>query len=376
MNIGINAVNQPQGGSLANLRQLFREWQRGGLLNSDQLTVFASKVAAGRLTDSLPPEARLIAVPAADSGLTGRLFAEQVRLPTLLREHQIDVLFCPGNTMPLATTVPCVTTFQNAAPFCGLRNVSPALRLRWLVLGTLMRGSAWRSRRVIFLSRYFLELFVNRFGFDRNRANVIYRSGFLTDIPKTGSPRRDEVVSISHFYPYKNIVELVEGFLAARRARNAPWVLLLAGGEFVDDYGNQIRERLRSLGADDAEVRILGDVSPPEVAHLLERCGIFAFSSVCENCPTALVEALRAGAPIASSNLGVMPEIAGEAAEYFDPYSAADIERALGMLMDQPGRRAELAQAALARAGRFPTAAQSASETLAIIRTAATAPRR
>jgi glycosyltransferase involved in cell wall biosynthesis len=371
MKIGINAVNQPQGGSLANLRQLFSEWGRSALLGSDQIVVFASTAAAARLRESLPPEARVVVLPAADKGLLGRLAAEQISLPGLLQRYEIDVLFCPGNTMPLGTRVPCVTTFQNAAPFCNVPDTPLSLRVRWLVLGALMRQSAHRSRRVIFLSRYFLNLFVDRFGFDPKRGVLIYRSGFvpttLTDTPTRGR----EILSVSHFYPYKNLLELVEGFLAARRSANAPWVLLLAGGEFVGDYGARVRARLRALSADEAEVRILGNVAGSEVIALLQRCGIFAFSSVCENCPTALVEALRVGAPIACSNVGVMPEIAGGAAEYFDPYSPADIERALRTLMDQPDRRAALEKAAAARGAEFPTPAHSAAETLAVIRGAA-----
>lgn len=371
MRIGINAVNQPLGGGLASLRQLFSEWDRVGLLATDRMVVFASRAAASRLKESFPRAAQLIAVPVADKGPAGRLLAEQIMLPRLLKRHEIDVLFCPGNTMPLRTAVPCVTTFQNAAPFCNVRNVPLSLRVRWLVLGALMRQSALRSHRVIFLSRFFLDLFVDRFGFDPKRAVVIYRSGFLPENVRAGSERGNEVVSVSHFYPYKNLLELVEGFLAARRARKAPWTLVLAGGEFVGDYGEQLRARIRALGATDAEIRMPGAVSENEVLTLLQSAGIFAFSSVCENCPTALVEALRVGAPIACSNVGVMPEIAGDAAEYFDPYSPADIERVLGILMDRPDRRTALEKAAVARAAHFPTPGQAAAQTLAVIRSAA-----
>src|SRR5258706_4113387 len=158
MRIGINAVNQPEGGSLANLRQLFREWERAGLLGSDQIVVFASAAAATRLREFFPRETVLVPVPVADKGLVGRLVAEQFKLPALLRRHEIDVLFCPGNTMPLSTSVPCVTTFQNAAPFCDGPYASRELPVRWLVLGSLMRQSARRSRRVVFLSRFFLDM--------------------------------------------------------------------------------------------------------------------------------------------------------------------------------------------------------------------------
>src|SRR3982751_1101059 len=99
MKIGINAVNQPEGGSLANLRQLFAEWTASDVLGSDQVVVFASAAAVERLGQSLPSNALLVPVPSSNRGLVGRLYAEQFDLPRLLRRHQIDVLFCPGNTM-------------------------------------------------------------------------------------------------------------------------------------------------------------------------------------------------------------------------------------------------------------------------------------
>lgn len=368
MRIGVNALFQAHGGSLANLTQLLSEWSRTQALEQDELVVFASAGSARRLHDVIPAGCEVVIVDSADRGGMRRIGAEQFTLPRLLTRLRIDVLFCPANTVPLTTSIPCVTTFQNAAPFCEIGDAGIGLRLRWAILGLFMRMSARRSRRVIFLSRYFLDLFVDRFGFDAARGVVIYRTGPGPVVDAPHVPHRHEILSVAHFYPYKNLLELIDGFISARRSRGNDWTLVLAGGEYVGDYGQRIRARLEELDASESEVRLLGDVQPSGVTELLSRCEIFAFSSVCENCPTALVEALRVGVPIACSTVGVMPEIAGDAAEYFDPYSRADIERALGTLMDDPDRRSRLRIASAARGKTFPSPAEAARMTLATIR--------
>ena len=283
MRIGVNALFQAHGGSLANLTELLTEWNRTGALGDDQLVIFASSGSAQRLRDVIPARCELIIVEAADRGSLRRVLAEQVNLPWLLAKQHIDVLFCPANTIPLATSVPCVTTFQNAAPFCDIRDAGIGLlRVRWRVLGFFMLLSAKRSRRVIFLSRYFLDLFVDRFEFDAHRGIVIYRTGPGIQTGATPDARRHEVLSVAHLYPYKNLLELIDGFISARRARSNDWTLILAGAEYVGDYGAKVRARLAQLEVDEAEVRLLGDVAASEVSALLARCEIFAFSSVCE----------------------------------------------------------------------------------------------
>jgi len=73
-----------------------------------------------------------------------------------------------------------------------------------------------------------------------------------------------------------------------------------------------------------------------EIHALMAHCFLFIFQSTCENCPNTLIEALAAGLPIACSSSGVMPEIAGDAAVYFDPFDPDDIGRAIRKIIDDP----------------------------------------
>ena len=66
-----------------------------------------------------------------------------------------------------------------------------------------------------------------------------------------------------------------------------------------------------------------------------------------------LVEAMRCGIPIVSANTSCLPEIAGDAAIYCDPFSVEDIKEKLQTLAQDKSLHVRLSQNALARSNQF-----------------------
>ena len=175
---------------------------------------------------------------------------------------------------------------------------------------------------------------------------------------------------VSHIWPYKNVLQLIEGFVLAQARMSAPFTLLLAGRFFVPSYEQLVLNLLSTLDPDGTRVVLLGHVEHAASQELLEGATGFVFSSTCENCPTALIEALVAGSAIACSNVGVMPEIAGQAAIYFDPDDVASVADALARLMSEPDLRRDLRDRARARAVEFPDQRAVAEQTLRVLESA------
>jgi len=104
-------------------------------------------------------------------------------------------------------------------------------------------------------------------------------------------------------------------------------------------------------------------------------CRAFLFPSVLEACPNILIEALSAGCAVACSNRGVMPEIAGAAALYFDPEDIDDFSRKIVLLIEDDSLNRKLGANALKRAGHF-SWEKTARETLDFFRDILGSPRR
>ncbi len=376
LRIGINALFQASGGSLSYLAQLLNGWEKSDQFKLHQFILYSSEATFSRLDRGLLKRVEVRVLRQADRGLLARLVIEQAYLAHRVVQDGLDVLFCPANIMPYVTRIPCVVVFRNAAPFCD-SIAQQGHRSRFAVLGLFMRMSAQRAARVIFISRYFHELFVGRYNFPRERGTVIYNAypqmvldGRRQVFSSLGL-RRPFILSVAHLYPFRNIIQLIEGFARAQQQGMIQGMqLAIVGGDYDLDYYASIRTLIEKLALHD-DVKLVGQIPHQDIFQLISECELFAFSSTCENCPTTLIEALSVGAVIACSNLGVMPEIAGQAALYFDPYRPDEIGRVLGTLMNDPGLRRRLSAAALAQAKTFPSGAEVARLTLAVLEQAA-----
>ncbi|MGB0383218.1 MAG: glycosyltransferase family 4 protein [Ardenticatenaceae bacterium] len=381
MRIGINALFQASGGSLTNMIQVIEEWETMGAFDDHEFVLFSSTFTQQRLKQELTPRLlkRVKNITSDSKNLISRLYFEQIDLLRQISRYNIDVLYCPANIMPLAIDVPSVVLFQNAAPFCpSVTRQSVGLRmwLRLRVLGLFVRLSAQRASRVIFISEYFRDLFVRQFVFPIEKGVVIYRA--QSRIGHQGNQnrqieqgyriKRPYILTVAHLNPYKNILQLIEGFvLACRQRKIKDMQLVIAGHQYHMGYYEQIRALINRLGVSEGEVNLIGGIPHQNVVNLLANCEIYAFSSTCENCPTALIEALSVGVPIACSNVGVMPEIGGDAVQYFNPYDVKDIASVLGELMTNSNLRDQLRIKAIGQADRFPNATEVARQTLLTI---------
>ena len=374
LRIGISALHSASGGSLTHLAHLLADWKRDGTLARHRFVIFAGPDSDAALRDAVPDiadDVEIVLFPDAGRGLVRRLIDEQIRLPRALKKHSIDVLLCPANVMPYATEVPVVASFQNAAPFCETVTPSSVGMRAWLqfvLLGWFMRATARKATIVIFISKFFRDLFVERFGFEAERGRVIPRAaedpGITAnpELEKRLGVQRPFLISVSHLNPYKNTVELIEGFAVASKDL-PPRQLVLAGEAYFPQYAATIRETIRRHGLEE-RVLLTGNLPHADALALVAGSEGFVFTSTCENCPTALVEAMSVGAPVASSNVGVMPEVTGDAALLFDPARPAEIADALRRMMSDPQLREDLRRRAVARAQTFITRDTAARQTI------------
>ena len=120
-----------------------------------------------------------------------------------------------------------------------------------------------------------------------------------------------------------------------------------------------------STGAD--EVVLTGFVSDEELAALYAGCAVFAYPSLYEGFGLPVLEAMSAGAPVVTSSVSSLPEVAGDAALLVDPLDVGALCAALGRVLGDAALAARLRSAGRARAGSF-SWERTARETLALLR--------
>jgi glycosyltransferase involved in cell wall biosynthesis len=155
---------------------------------------------------------------------------------------------------------------------------------------------------------------------------------------------------VSQFHRYKNVLRLLEAF--ARLAHHPQLQLVLVGAAPDREYWNEVEETVERLGLRSRVVHIPS--SPREQLVTLYRGALgFVQPSLAETCSFPLLEALALGVPAAVARMSALPEMAGDAAIYFNPYSVDEMAEAMERLVWDERLRGELSRKAIEQAAKF-----------------------
>lgn len=293
-----------------------------------------------------------------------RVAWERISFPGLLRRSGATVLFCPGGIVPnrIPPDTPVVTMFRNMLPFmpdeiARFGTTPVGMRLR-LLRRPLLR-SMYRADKLIVLSRYARDtvepllpssrpqLVTIPHGIDaRFRAN-----GMAADSRPAWLPDRPYLLYVSIFEPYKRQIEVLEAYERFARLVAEPPSLVLVGRTSTA-YGRLALKRANTLVAKD-RVMFAGARPYVELAGAYRHAAINIFASTCENCPNILLEMLAAGRPIIASMRPPMPEIAGDAALYFEPDDPGQLAKLIPTVLGDRSLAEHLAGKAASRSRDF-----------------------
>jgi glycosyltransferase involved in cell wall biosynthesis len=153
---------------------------------------------------------------------------------------------------------------------------------------------------------------------------------------------------------HKNIPRLVAAFATSGCA--GPHVLALVG---------HLPPDVKLTTTDRQHIVATGYVPAKDLLPLLSGAEAFVLPSLYEGFGLPVLEAQQVGVPVVCSTAGSLPEVAGDGAVYFDPYSIADMAEKMAQVVGDPALRAELRQKGLRNVQRF-SWEQTARETLAV----------
>ena len=176
---------------------------------------------------------------------------------------------------------------------------------------------AARAARVITISESTRRDIVKVLGIDAQKIDVIHLGNSLR-VPAApgaaGVARPDRyVLFVGERGGYKNFAAFAAAVAPLLREDRGLCVLCAGGGTFK--AGEQ--KQLQDLGI--APQVVQRDVGEGELACLYRDALCFVFPSRYEGFGIPILEAFACGAPVAASDATSLPEVAGDAAVYFDP---------------------------------------------------------
>jgi glycosyltransferase involved in cell wall biosynthesis len=150
-------------------------------------------------------------------------------------------------------------------------------------------------------------------------------------------------------WPHKNHLALVEA-LALLASEGVRLTVVCAG--WKNDFYPTIERAAREAGVAD-RLRFPGHVSGPDLPALYRLARAFVFPSLFEGWGFPLLESFSAGLPVACSDIPVLREVVGDAAQTFAPKRPNELARALRRVWEDDGLRRELTERGRSRSRAF-----------------------
>lgn len=310
-----------------------------------KVTVFLNREGTGIM--NLPDEWTCVYTSVPARYRSARYAYQQLVLPARIVASDIDVLFCPGYVGPLVSPVPTVITMHDANYEAIPESFSFARRK---VVSTVYPRSAHNATTVLTVSEFSKGDLVRYLNVDPAKITVVHNP-LPPSLPAPEAQTHDWIEGDYLFtagkdYPHKNIDLLLRSLPSLPSDLN----LIVAG--FEADADHQYARLSRHLDVAD-RVKFAGYVSRERLATLYANSTAYVHPSKYEGFGFPVLEAMHYRTPVICSTAGAIPEIAGDAALFFDPRSTTELCERVRSVREDPTLRTRLIADGLTRSSEF-----------------------
>jgi len=328
-------------------------------------------------------------------------FWTQARLSLEMIFARPDVLFIPAHTLPYVHPKRSVMTihdlgFIRSKQLYQTESLGPENKFsrglinRLVKLLTVNKYSAntldylnWSTRfglkhakKVITVSHFSKEEIKKIYGVSDEKLQVIYNGCNVELYKKIDRPDRVKAVldkyGISQPFIFyvgrlekkKNIPDLVNAYAIMREKYKKIKHRLVLVGQASHGF-DEVNYVIQEFNLNQ-EVIITGWIPEEDLPYIYNGASAFIFPSLYEGFGIPLIQAMACATPVAASRAGSIPEVAGDAALYFDPESKSDMAEKMAQIVTDDNLRNELVKKGLDRVKNF-SWEKCTKETLAVL---------
>ncbi len=269
-------------------------------------------------------------------------WSEQVDLRRQIKKLQPDLVHFAMVQQPVFYKGKVVTTMHDLTT-ARFRNPAKnwfVFTLKQLIYKWVNKRAAQKSNAIITDTEYIKDDVARFTRINSRKITVTHLAADrITDAPMPIEELEGKnfIMYVGRPQPHKNLDGLIEAFRLLK-STHPDLQLVLAGKR--DILYRRLRLKLAAKGI--KGVHVTGFVSEGQLRWLYENTQAYVFPSLSEGFGLPGLEAMVHGAPVVSSNATCLPEVYGEAVEYFDPLSIDDMAGAIGRVISSDKRRKEL----------------------------------
>lgn len=278
-------------------------------------------------------------------------------IPKMLKAIGVDIFVSPDGYLSLSTSIPQLPVIHDIN-FHHNPERLPLLTSRYL--NYFFPRFAQKAKRIITVSNFSRSDLSESFGIDPQKIDVAYNGASelykplneveIRQIREQVAEGKPYFLFVGAFNPRKNIARLIEAYDLFRKKWPSNMKLILVGQPMFKtaDIGLAYSKCIHKK-----DVVFLGRKGIEELSKITGAAHAVVYPSTFEGFGIPILEAMKCGIPIAASNTTAIPEIAGNSATYFNPYSVEEMANAMNQIANNVELRNILKKNALVREKLF-----------------------
>ena len=274
-----------------------------------------------------------------------------------LKKYKADIFFSPDGYLSLTSEVKQIAVMHDLNFVHNPEDLKPVMRKYYL---NEFPKFAKKATHIITVSEYSKRDICKQYNLAQSNVTAIW-NGASDEFRPLSDTEKSEVrekyssgnpyfLFVGAIHPRKNVRRLIQAYALFREAQpNNKMPLVIVGTELWNNAGMdlEISDKLKN------SIHFTGHLPLTELAKVMGGAEIFAFVPYFEGFGIPLVEAMRCGTPIISGDRTSLPEVAGDAALYCNPFDVEDIATKLGQLATENELRETLSKKGLERSKSF-----------------------
>ncbi|MFN8715130.1 MAG: glycosyltransferase family 4 protein [Bacteroidota bacterium] len=275
----------------------------------------------------------------------------------VLRDLQPDVFFSPDGFLPLKTKTPCLPVIHDLNFEHYPQDLS-ARYSKWYRKNFPLY--AQKGKRVMTVSEFSKNDIVSRYGVNASKIDVVYNAASEAFQPMNADEVkivRDQFSSgapyflfVGALHPRKNLVRLVEAFVQYKQQHTTSTKLLITGAPYWKYHA--LDELIAKL-PEKSDIVFTGRLTDEELVRITAAAHAVTYLPYFEGFGIPIVEAMACNVPVLTANVTSMPEVAGDAALYANPFDVNEIAAALQRIDCDEELRTQLKQRSAIRTQHF-----------------------
>lgn len=281
----------------------------------------------------------------------------QHSVSSFLKKNKVDLFISPDGFIPTRCKTPTLNVIHDINFHHYPKGLPLLTRVYYQHFFPIFAKNA---TQIVTVSQYSKNDLINSYGVKPSKVSVVHNGANNIFVPisddlknkvrqKTtnGTPY---FVFVGALNPRKNVDRLLRAFDIFKQNTNDNHKLVIVGEPMF--MTKSIEHTLKTMEHNESVI-FTGRLQLEELTQIVASATALTFVPYFEGFGIPMVEAMYCHVPIIASNVTSMPEVAGDAAYYVDPFNEDQIAEAMEQLVKNPELRATLTAKAAERKHLF-----------------------